>query len=160
MASTPTMSHGKEDQQSTIALSASQQHKSSLLQALEISPYELAILEKHLLSHGWVPISTSEEAIDEAVLKFRESFYQPDRYKFPCNVWRLDTLFEAYHEVDEAYKMDQFDGLRDMFVSDLERETTKYNAVRAIIADIAVREERKRGESDGEPASHAFQRYE
>jgi hypothetical protein len=69
------MSHGKEDQQSTIALSASQQHKSSLLQALEISPYELAILEKHLLSHGWVPFSTSEEAIDEAVLKFRESFY-------------------------------------------------------------------------------------
>jgi hypothetical protein len=160
MASTTTTSHGIENQQQVIsAPSASQQHKSRLLQALEISPYELAILEKHLLSHGWIPETTSEEAIDEAVLKFCESFHQPNHSKFPYKVWRLNTLFEAYVEDDEAHRVGGFiDNVRDDFVCVLKRETAKYDAVRTIIADIAIREERKRG--DGDQASQALQAFQ
>ena len=45
----------------TPTTSATQQLKTQLLHALEISLYELAVLEKHLVSHSWIPNTTQRD---------------------------------------------------------------------------------------------------
>lgn len=124
------------------AKSTSQQHEADLLRALEISPFELAFLEKHLLGHGWVPNTTDEAAIKEAVYDFRVSFVTPNRYKFCEAVERLNTLFDAYPADEEIFTVDE--DAQDIFDRRLNRETAKYNAVRSLITDLAIRESRKR----------------
>jgi hypothetical protein len=128
-------------------MSANQQHEADILRALEISPYELVVLEKHLLSHGWIPNTTNEEAIKEAVFNFRESFLAANRYQFPGPVNRLNFLFDAFLGHEEDFLIDM--GVQEMCDIVLNRETAKYNAVRSLIADIAVRESRKRNGRDG-----------
>ena len=127
------------------ATSASQQHEASLLRALEISPYELTYLERHLSKYGWIQKTTDEAAIKDAVFKFRESFFATDCYKFNDRVDRLNNLFDAFPGDDE----EAFSPTDDMYCEEaferrLNRETAKYNAVRSLIADLAMRESRKR----------------
>jgi hypothetical protein len=124
------------------AMTASQQQEVDLLHTLEISLYELVVLEKHLLSHGWIPQTTNEEAIKEAVFNFRESFFTANRYKSHRRINRLNTLFDAFHGDEEDFLIDM--GVQEMFDIVLSRETAKYNAVRSLIADVAGRESRKR----------------
>lgn len=124
------------------AKSASQQHEADLLRALEINPFELAFLEKHLLSHGWVPNTTDEAAIKEAFYNFCVSFLTPNRYEFCHAVERLNTLFDAYPADEELFTVDE--AAQDIFDRRLNRETAKYNAVRSLIIDLVIRESCKR----------------
>jgi hypothetical protein len=66
MASDPPKSNENESRQQRSAQSVAQQHGSNLLHTLEISPYELAFLEQHLLNNDFVPESLTDKAIDEA----------------------------------------------------------------------------------------------
>ena len=124
-------------------MSAAQQHEADLLRALDISPYELSFLKKHLVNHGWIPNTSDEEVIEEAVFNFRESFFADDRHKFIDRVDRLNTLFDPY-SADEEYYPDYQDDFEEAYNRRLTRETAKYNAVRSLITDLAVRESRKR----------------
>jgi hypothetical protein len=147
----PPATKENESQQQTVG--PAREQRTRLLKTLEISPYELVILEKHLLAHDWIPKDTSEEAIDEAVFKFRESFGNHDRgYRttsiFPKKAYRLEELFEAsYFEDLEEWQDRDVDDWKGIYDLKLQRETAKYDAVRAIIVDIAAREERKRSEA-------------
>jgi hypothetical protein len=146
MATEPPKSNENENlQQTTSAQSAAQQQRTYLLQNLEISQYELGFLERYLLTAGWVPASTTEAAIDEAVYNFRADRSSIERYDFPQNVWRLNTLFDAYIDDEDGWKMSDVGNWRETFVCDLQRETAKYDAVRTIFADLATSESRKRG---------------
>jgi hypothetical protein len=88
-----------------LTMSATQQFEAQLLSVLEISSYELAVLEKHFLSNGYVPDTTDEAAIKDAVFDFRESFFAFNPYNnplFSSRAARLNTLFDAYPD-DEEY---------------------------------------------------------
>ena len=126
------------------AMSATKQQDADLARVLEITPYELVVLEKHLLSHGWIPGTAHEDAVKEAVFHFRESFFAANCYKFNHHVDRLNTLFDAYPG-DEEYFAPIDQSAEEAWARRLSRETTKYNAVRSLIAEIATRESRKRG---------------
>jgi len=124
-------------------LSPIQQHEANLLRALEISPYELVVLEKHLLSYGWIPQTTNEEAIKEAVFQLRESFFAANCYKFHRRVSRLNTLFEEDPDDEDLFgPVDET--VAEAYDRRLSRDTAKYNAVRTLITDLAFRESRKR----------------
>lgn len=125
------------------AMSALQQQEANLAHTLEITPYELVVLEKHLLSHGWIPGTAHEDAVKEAVFNFRESFFAANCFKFHFRVDRLNTLFDAY-PTDEEYFAPIDQSAEEAWARRLNRETTKYNAARSLIADLAVRESRKR----------------
>lgn len=67
--------------------------------ALEISPYELTSLKKYLIAapEGWIPDSTSEEAIEDAVYNFHASFKSRNGKdpRFPVYS-RIQTLWDAW----------------------------------------------------------------
>jgi hypothetical protein len=103
------------------AMTATQQQEADILRALEVSPYELVVLEKHLLSHGWIPQTTNEEAMKKAVFNFHDSFFTANRYKFHRRVSRLNTLFDAFNSDKEDFLIDM--GVQGMFDIMLNRET-------------------------------------
>jgi hypothetical protein len=74
---------------------------------LEISSYDLAVLKRHLIAQKWIPASTDEDAIEDAVFRFRRT-YRPDRafqteYDYK-NILRgnkrLTRLFEVWASED------------------------------------------------------------
>jgi hypothetical protein len=110
-----------------------------ILPALDISPYELAFLGKHLLDNDWIPNTADEKAINDAVFDLCESFHANNRYEFPGRVHRLNFLFRAYSDEEEMRDPDnilEFQEARDRRLS---RETAKYNTVRSFIADLTMR---------------------
>lgn len=128
------------------AMSATQQHEANILRALEVSPYELSFLAKHLLSHDWIPDSTDEQTINDAVFDFCESFHTGDRYLFPKRVDRLNFIFRAYSDDEEYFDPDDYEDFKEAQERRLGRETAEYNALRSLIAVIAIRESRKRND--------------
>ena len=139
----PNTTSGTNPDISHSTMSVAQQHEADLLRALEISPYKLSFLKKHLLDHGWIPNTSDEEVIEDTVFKFRESFFADDRHKFINRVDRLNTLFDPYPD-DEEFYSDYEDDLVEAYNRRLNRETAKYNAVRFLITDLAIRQSRKR----------------
>jgi hypothetical protein len=121
------------------AMTITQQHEANILRALEISPYELAFLEKHLLNNDWIPNTTDEAAINDAVFDFCESYHTNTRYQFPERVNRLNILFRAFTDEEEMYDPDDYADYQEWGNRRLGRETAKYHAVRALIADLTYR---------------------
>jgi hypothetical protein len=121
------------------AMTITQQHEANILRALEISPYELAFLEKHLLNNDWIPNATDEAAINDAVFDFCESYLTNTRYQFPERVNRLNFLFRAFTDDEEMYDPDDYADYQEMRDRRLGRETAKYHAVRSLIADLTYR---------------------
>lgn len=131
-----------------------QEFEATLLESLEISSYDLAVLEHHLVAVKWVPSSTDEDAIKEAVFKFRQSYKSADykhRSIFSDNE-RLVRLFECWSE--EEVERDEIDfaesGHKAFYELVVKRETAKYNAVRALISHLTVRKSAK-GSTGGLP---------
>jgi len=119
--------------------------EATLLESLDISSYDLAVLEHHLVAAKWVPSSSDEDAIKDAVFRFRQS-YESDDYDyskiFPGHE-RLASLFETFIDEDVAECQMEY-SYRDLgpvgqFKLIVKRETAKYNAVRALIAHLAAR---------------------
>ena len=137
------------------ALSPTQQHEANLLRALEISPHELAFLEKHLLNNDWIPNTADEEAINDAVFDFCESFHAVDRCKFPDRVGILNFLFRAFSDEEEYFEPYTYEDLQEARDRRLSRETARYHGVRSLIADLAFR---KSGIRDDNPWRAAIER--
>ena len=117
----------------------------TLLQSLEISSWDLAVLEHHLVAAKWVPSSTEEDAVKEAVFRLRQSYESAvvDYASiFPRNE-RLTRLFDIWTdmEVEEAEMEDmhRYMDPGEKFKLIVKRETAKYNAVRSLIAHLAAR---------------------
>lgn len=132
---------------------AEQDFEATMLAALEISSYDLEVLKRYLLSILWVPISTDEEAIADAVFRFRKSYKRAGcnyHNVFPENK-RLVRLFEVWAtvEIEEWETEFEFAELspRENHNLELQRETAKYNAIRTLFAHLADRESRKRGKA-------------
>lgn len=130
----------------TTTASTTKAFDQTLLTDLEISPYDLVVLKRYLKANDWIPATTNEDAIEDAVFRFRETFEkQSIRYKSPQNFKgnpRLDTLFDIWCEEDISEW--EFDcgnhSLKTWRDLELKRETTKYNAVCALFADLAARQ--------------------
>lgn len=127
----------------------------TLLKILEISPYDLAVLKRYLIATQIVPDTADEDAIEDAVYKFRTSYDGPSRPTFNYNR-RINRLFnvwngedvEGWEELDEdRYPPDTFNLL-------LDRETAKYNAVRSLIAHLAAHNKNKTREPATGPNDH------
>lgn len=120
-----------------------QDFEATLLKPLEISSYDLAGLEHHLVAAKWVPISTDEDAIKHAVFRFRQSYQSAD-YEYEdifSDNERLVRLFECWAE--EEVERDESDfaesGHKAFYELVFKRATAKYNAVRALISHLTVR---------------------
>lgn len=121
--------------------------EAAILAALEISPYDLAVLERQLVSEKWVPDSTGEGAIKDAVFRFRKSYKDRDYYQVFSGNRRLRTLFEVWNDEEVAeWETNADRSPRETFELELKRETAKYNAVRALIAHLAARKKSKSGD--------------
>ena len=114
---------------------------------LEISSYDLAVLKRHLIAQKWVPASTDQDAIEDAVFIFRRTFRYDythqtdyDYTKIFRGNKRLMRLFEVWasEEIEDSEAERSFDP-NEVNEREVERETAKYNAVRALIAHLAAR---------------------
>jgi hypothetical protein len=144
MATAPPAYDGEHKQQKS---QAAKSFDATISASLEISSYDLAVLKRQLIAHKWVPASTDEDAIEDAVLRFRRTYrpnraYQPD-YDYE-NIFRdnkrLMRLFEVWasEEIEESEADRSFDP-NEVNEREVERETAKYEAVRALIAHLAAR---------------------
>lgn len=122
-----------------------QDFEATLLEPLEISSYDLAVLEHHLVAAKWVPNSNEEAAIKDAVFRFRQSYKSADyKYRtiFPDNE-RLTRLFEIWpdQEVEESEMEGANEYMNPLHKFNLvvKRETAKYNAVRSLTTHLAAR---------------------
>lgn len=122
-----------------------QDFEATLLESLEISSWDLAVLEHHLVAAKWVPSSNDEDAIKEAVFEFRQSYESAavDYASIFSRNKRLTRLFHTWNdreveesELEDAY-VDMYPEEKFQFI--VKRETAKYNAVRSFIAHLAVR---------------------
>jgi hypothetical protein len=116
--------------------------------ALEISPFDLEVLKRHLLFAKWIPSSTDEAAISDAVFRLRKLYKRGDdsyKHSFPENR-RLLRLFDVWATEDiEECELEYADrGPKDEYNLAVRRESTKYNAVRDLFMHLAVSEASKR----------------
>jgi hypothetical protein len=123
--------------------------EATIITALEISPYDLKALKHYLLLAKWIPVSTDEAAITDAVLKLRQ-FYEYNHnhvWAFSDNV-RLQRLFEARGTgwIEDWESDFGLTGRAPKATYDLEvrRKTIKYNAVRDLFMHMAVSEASER----------------
>lgn len=130
-----------------------QDFEATILEALEISSFDLEVLRRYLVSSRWVPASTDEEAAADAVFKFRKS-YKPfscsHHQAFPLNK-RLARLFEVWG-TEEIEDWEEKVGMserspREHYELEVQRETAKYNAMRTLFVHLADRESRKRAKA-------------
>ena len=122
-----------------------QDFEATLLESLEISSWDLAVLEHHLVAAKWVPSSTEEEAVKEAVFRFRQS-YESATVDYDSIFSRNKRLIRLFHiwndkEVEESEPEDAYEYMYhgEKFQLIVKRETAKYNAVRSLIAHLAAR---------------------
>ena len=144
MATAPPAYDGPHSQQKT---NTAKDFDATISATLEISSYDLAVLKRHLIAQKWVPSSTDEDTIEDAVFRFRRTYrsnraYQPD-YDYE-NIFRdnkrLIRLFEVWaSEEIEDREADRLYDPSDMNEREVQRETAKYDAVRALIAHLAAR---------------------
>lgn len=142
-----TPADAAKQQQQTETAEQAQDFETTLLTALEISPYDLEVLERFLIAEKWIPVSTDEQAIKNAVYMFRKSYKSDDyRLVFRGNP-RLHRLFEVWADEDiEEFVIDCGDmDPRAHFEIYLQRETAKYKGVRALFAHLAARNKRQSG---------------
>ena len=144
MATAPPAYDGEQRQQKS---ETTKDFDATIAATLEISSYDLAVLKRHLIAQKWIPASTDEDAIEDAVFRFRRT-YRPDRafqtdydYKniFKGNK-RLMRLFEVWasDEIEDSEAERSFDP-NEVNEREVHRETAKYDAVRDLIAHLAAR---------------------
>jgi hypothetical protein len=75
MATAPPAYDGPRSQQKS---GTAKDFDATISATLEISSYDLAVLKRHLISQKWVPASADEDAIEDAVFRFRRT-YRHDR---------------------------------------------------------------------------------
>lgn len=151
-ANVPADDAKQQNQQQTVSHTKGQDFEKFLLNVLEISPYDLAVLKRYLIATQVVPDTTDEDAIEDAVYRFRTSYDGPDRPKFGHNL-RLNRLFEVWNDKDvEGWEeLDEDRYPPDTFSLVLDRETAKYNAVRSLIAHLAAHNKLKNREPATRP---------
>lgn len=122
--------------------------EATLLRSLEITSFDLAALEHHLVAAKWVPNSTDEDSIKSAAFRFRQS-YESDEYDYETifsDNDRLSRLFKAWtdEEMEECEMEYEYSerGPKGPFQRTIERETAKYNAIRDLIMHLATRKSR------------------
>lgn len=99
-ANTALADAGVSNTNQTNTVSTTKTFEQTLLTDLEISPYDLIVLKRYLKANHWIPATTSEEAIEDAVFRFRETFeerssgIQSSHLTFKNNP-RLGTLFDV-----------------------------------------------------------------
>lgn len=133
-----------KQQQPTIDLRPDQDFEANLLKTLEISAYDLVALKSYLTGAQFIPTSSDEDGVDNAVFLFRRRFSSAS-YLFPANE-RLNKLFEAWNDEHVEFWVKEH-GERNAqarYELQLQRETAKYNAVRALIAYLAARQKIER----------------
>lgn len=144
MAGAPPAYDGQQRQQKT---ETAKDFEAAISAALEISSFDLAVLKRHLIAQNWVSASTDEDLIEDAVFRFRRT-YRPDRaYQINLDYEntfkdnrRLTTLFDVWaseqiREMEADYDYDP----KSLHELELQRETAKYDAVRALFAHLAAR---------------------
>jgi hypothetical protein len=144
MATAPPAFDGEHRQQKS---ETGKDFDATISATLEISSYDLAVLKRHLIAQKWVPASTDENSIEDAVFRFRRTY----RYDLTCqtdydyrNIFRgnkrLARLFEVWASDDiEESEDDRLHDPREVELREVQRETAKYDAVRALIAHLAAR---------------------
>lgn len=135
-------SNDAKQQQQTVDRESGQDFEAAILTALEISAYDLEVLERYLIEKKMIPTSTDEDATKDTVYKFRKSYVTGGYFLFASNP-RLNKLFNAWNDENVESWVRKSGGLdvRARSALKLRRETDKYNAVRALIAHLAAREE-------------------
>lgn len=144
MATAPPAYDGRQNEQKS---ETGKDFDATISATLEISSYDLAALKRHLIAQKWVPASTDEDSIEDAVFRFRRTYrsnraYQPE-YDYE-NIFRdnkqLIRLFEVWASDEiEDREADRLYDPSDMNEREVQRETAKYDAVRALIAHLAAR---------------------
>lgn len=122
--------------------------ETAVLHELKISSYDLAVLKKFFIDQKLFPRLSDQQSIDAKALEFRESYYD-DPPTFAHNP-RLDTLFETRSD-DGIVHGDDFDEFfRDSLDiptyerREIQGETAKFNALRAVITDVATCQRQQR----------------
>lgn len=75
MATAPPAYDGAQRQQKS---ETAKDFDAAIAATLEISSYDLAVLKRHLIAQKWVPASVDDNAIEDAVFRFRRT-YRHDR---------------------------------------------------------------------------------
>jgi hypothetical protein len=121
--------------------------EATITTALEISPYDLEVLKRYLLSGKWIPSSTDEAAVTDAVFRLRQlsSHNNYRLYAFPNNK-RLSRLFKVWgtEDIEEWESECGRRAPKEDYDLEVQRETTKYTAVRDLFMHMAVSEASKR----------------
>ena len=78
-ANAPIVDAKQENQDRTVSLAPGRVRKfdATLLEVLEISPYDLAVLKRYLVAENIVPDTTDEEAIEVVVTGEQDEGYNP-----------------------------------------------------------------------------------
>jgi hypothetical protein len=119
----------------------------SISAKLEVSPYDLAVLKRHLVAQKWIPASTDDDAIEDAIYRFRRTYIFDHATLFEYNYHlifkdnkRLTRLFEVWATEELEEMEDHCDlSLGELNERALQRETAKYLAVRDLFAHLAAR---------------------
>jgi hypothetical protein len=69
---TPTNGGGGE--QTAKPVNSEWEFEATITTALKISPFDLEVLKRHLLSTAWIPSSADEAAITDAVFRLRKLY--------------------------------------------------------------------------------------
>jgi len=144
MATAPPAYDGAQRQQKS---ETAKDFDAAIAATLEISSYDLAVLKRHLIAQKWVPASVDDNAIEDAVFRFRRTYRHDRTYQtdydyiviFRGNK-RLARLFEVWasDEIEDSEAERSFDP-NEVNEREVQRETAKYDAVRDLIAHLAAR---------------------
>jgi hypothetical protein len=144
MAAAPPAYDGVQGQQKT---ETAKGFEATISATLEISSFDLAVLKRHLIAQNWVPASTDEDLIEDAVFRFRRTYRTDRAYQINLDYEntfkdnkRLTTLFDVWaSEQIREMEVDYDHDPKSLHELELQRETAKYDAVRALFAHLAVR---------------------
>ena len=100
MATAPPAYDGEQRQQKN---ETAKDFDVTISATLEISSYDLAVLKRHLLAQKWIPASADEDAIEDAVYRFRRTYRSERAFQIDYdyeNIFkgnkRLTRLFEVW----------------------------------------------------------------
>lgn len=113
-----------------------QAEETRLRRALCITSFALANLENYLLQNGHVPDFANEQAIRDAVLKFRGFYNSSPRFDFPFGDLNfLNSIFDASRDAGQCLDPTSTERQAEKH----ESESIKYDAVKDLFRMIAVR---------------------
>lgn len=147
MATAPSAYDGVQRQQKN---ETAKEFDATIAATLEFSSYDLAVLKRHLIAQKWIPDSTDEDEIEDAVFRFRRTYRSDRTYQIDYDYTsifrgnkRLARLFEVWasEEIEDSEAERSFDP-NEVNEREVQRETAKYDAVRTLIAHLAARKSR------------------